>query len=255
MFPSENNQFTVHPSFRSNHNPVNNHNQFDINYPLNPPSAAPLSDPRLAQSPVWQSLQPQGFGPTRPQPRGISGLLPAISEKNLQRIRRGEFINFEILLDTSFQDPEGKLELKNEQGSISIVQKQRGKEIKNISEWLQAWSIFLQTYSYFYPSQIPSLLVYQDFIIRAASQYNFARVKSYDKHFRMRLSINPSASWEVMDEQLFNQILRGSSGPSSYACYACGENSHSYSDCPKKSDKKSDSSSQKIRSPTLTPRE
>ena len=206
---------------------------------------------QVSSSPVWQAMQsvPGNFGNSminQQAPSGGFGIsrgadqlnaritgsaLPSISQRNLAKIRAGEYIELESLTDIMYQSTD-KFEFKNEGGSFALVKKDKGKAIKTLSDWLMSFSIFFEAHINFFPHQTQALMKYQNSIIRFSSQYSFSRVYAYDRNFRSRISLDPTAAWDLIDENLFNQYLRGAPGPSSYSCYSCGSNSHAYKDCP-----------------------
>ena len=184
----------------------------------------------MGSSPVWQAINGNG-GNTRnfatsgqnsnfatlqnPQARNamISGsALPAMSQKNLLKIRNGEYVDLSTLTDIFYQSSD-KLELRQEGESVALVPKDKSKPIKTLPDWLAAWNIFMQAYMFFYPDQAQALVIYQGTIIQWASQYSFSRVVAYDCHFRTRLSLDPTAAWDQVDERLFNFYLRRGTRP------------------------------------------
>ena len=160
------------------------------------------------------------------------------------------YIDFTTLKDIYYDG--NKLELKTDSEGLAFVTKNKGKPIKTIGEWLSAWAIFFKTFVFFFPSQATNLIEYQSLIINWSNQYSFSRIFAYDRSFRIRLPLDPSASWNRVDENLFNQHLRGAPGPNSYACFGCGASSHPYKDCPLISSKSLSSSNSKFNKPNPT---
>ena len=103
--------------------------------------------------------------------------------------------------------------LFNMKVAFTSVPKDKSKPIKTLSDWLAAWNIFMQAYMFFYPDQAQALVIYQGTIIQWASQYSFSRVVAYDCNFRTRLSLDPTAAWDQVDERLFNFYLRRGTRP------------------------------------------
>ena len=168
--------------------------------------------------------------------------LPAIPSAVLEKIRRGEFVNFDLLLPNNVPSETRNtftMSLYNSdisQGPKIVVhngaQSQKNKVI-DLHSWFLAWCLFFQAYIIFRGHLACQLAKYQIFIAQLASNYSFHSWYDYDQAFRLYMANNPHASWDKVNEDIYNVHVRGAPGRS--RCYFCGARDHFSSACPKRS--------------------
>ena len=191
--------------------------------------AAPLRDYSFPQQQYQQTNQDNSALP--PDPARI-----------IQRIQRGEFINFNSLLPQNIHERDraslqltidgDQLSLSRENGEGTKDSTAYKHKVTDIYTWLMAWTLFFQIFIFYRPHMMTQLLKYQTFISNLAYTYNFNAWYSYDQAFRQHVANNPSARWDLCNDFIFNLHVRGSSGRGS--CYSCGSNEHLSSSCPKR---------------------
>ena len=84
--------------------------------------------------------------------------------------------------------------------------------------------------SVYHPQLLPDLIIYQNTITRFANQYIFAAWSSYDRLFRYQIANDPTRSWAVLDDTLYNLYVRGAT--LRIQCYICHTFGHIASQCP-----------------------
>ena len=133
--------------------------------------------------------------------------LPAIPSSILERIRRGEFVNFDLLLPNNVPSETRDtftMSLNNsESGNGPRIVVQNGSrsaknKIMDLYSWFIAWSLFFQAYIIFRGHLACQLAKYQIFIAQLASNYNFTAWYSYDQAFRTYIANNPTSRWDAL---------------------------------------------------------
>ena len=177
-----------------------------------------------------------------PLSSGASHHMPAIPASVLEKIRRGEFVNFDLLLPNNVpSETRDAFTLSLNSSDISqgpkIVVRNGNQSNKNkvidLHSWFLAWCLFFQAYILFRPHLAYQLAKYQIFIAQLASNYNFSAWYAYDQAFRLHIANNPLASWDLCNEDIYNVHIRGASGRA--RCAICSSRDHFASICPKRS--------------------
>jgi len=166
--------------------------------------------------------------------------LPAIPASILEKIRRGEFVNFDSLLPNNVPSESNNLftmSLDQSNSSVGpriLVQNSSNNrnKVTDLYTWVLAWSLFFQACIIFRGHLVAQLLKYQIFIAQLASQYNFQAWYAYDQAFRVFMSNNPHCNWDQCNDDIFNLHIRGAQGRS--RCFSCGGRDHFANACPTK---------------------
>ena len=186
-----------------------------------------------------------------PQPSAGSSIMPAIPKSAIDKIRSGEFVNFDTLLpchgpvahdEYTFQVVGGS------SPSVSLVPRNQNKpRVINFNLWMVSWTNFFRTYVVFWPQRMSELLRYQATICDFANQFTFAAWSGYDRMFRYSMASDPSLSWSRVDDDLYNHYLRDAS--LQVLCYNCHTFGHLASSCPLRVGTGSSEGSQPFRAP------
>ena len=108
--------------------------------------------------------------------------LRAVPSGVINRIRRGEFVNFDTLLPGNIGRPAASTISFNVDGdniqissaSDSQPNRQSRARIVDIFTWALTWTLFFQILKTYNINLVDKLLQYQLFIVNLASQYNFS---------------------------------------------------------------------------------
>ena len=88
-------------------------------------------------------------------------------------------------------------------GEIKIKQKQKERKITNISEWTDAFLIYMAIYIKRYPDHTQGLLKYFSTIRTGAARTAALGWRDYDIQFRLRRAKNSSLWWGSVDAELW----------------------------------------------------
>lgn len=126
--------------------------------------------------------------------------MPALPQAVIDKIRNGEFVNFDLLLPNRSPVLTDEYSFKMVGGStpsVSLIPKNQHKpKVIDFSSWMVAWTNFLRCYILFFPQRIQELIRYQALITDFASQYIFSAWSQYDRMFRYQLTFNQELSWQ-----------------------------------------------------------
>ena len=132
------------------------------------------------------------------------------------KILRGEFIDFTLLLPDSLtqpQVPELQLPLDDlSPGSLSCplsMVRKRKPAIYTFHKWLDAYTTYLLVIVAAYPRRSIELLKYQQIISRAETKFQGLAWVSYDEQFRRRAANDVSLSWDQVDLELWTVLFSG----------------------------------------------
>ena len=169
--------------------------------------------------------------------------LPAVPADVINRIRRGEFVNFDNLLPSNIgksssskititNDGERLCVANNSTDSSSSNSRNFKSKVRDFFSWSLAWTLFFQIMIQFRSHLAGQLLQYQLYITNLANQYTFWAWYKYDQAFRRIVANNDDIGWDSVDEGSFNMHVRGQS--ERVQCYHCGASNHLASSCPSK---------------------
>eukprot|EP00111_Clytia_hemisphaerica_P007722 TCONS_00022438-protein len=183
--------------------------------------------------------------------------LPPVPANVINRIRRGEFVNFDSLLPQNVgRSTNTHISLNIDGDSISLASnndsssttKDNSKykaKVTDFLTWSLAWTFFFQIMVQFNSHLTEQLLQYQLYITNMANQYIFSAWYNYDKAFRQSLANNPhKVNWSSSDGYIFNLYVRDRNLKSK--CFTCGSSNHLSPSCPFATGKGPGSSSGKL---------
>ena len=114
----------------------------------------------------------------------------------------------------SVEDYTIKVNSAGSEPSVSLVPRAQNRpRVIDFYSWLTSWNYYLQAMSFYHPTRVPELIMYQSIIVRFACQYTFASWYTYDKLFRYHMANHPMMSWSQVADDLFNRYLRGTPRP------------------------------------------
>ena len=107
------------------------------------------------------------------------------------------------------------------------------RSVTNISEWLQAFAVYVSLIVKKQPHRVPDLIGYQILILEASNEYRNDCWLGYDRRFRQQAASRSNCKWSDMDSTLWNMVFTGRTGQCGY----CFSLYHASKDCELASDK------------------
>ena len=130
-----------------------------------------------------------------------------------QKIFRHEYIDFARLLpkDKVSREDDHHMELISRGGStyfVLVADCECTGSISNFSKWEQAFRVFSNIYSKFFPDRSSELIQYNHIIYTASQTFVWENVYLYGKEFHMHMANFPERSWAVILQQVWSICLR-----------------------------------------------
>lgn len=124
-----------------------------------------------------------------------------VSETHKSKIKNGEYMDIASLLDSKcLQSSEKSLVLIN--GVISTKEKKH-EAINTIEKWTDAFIIYMSIYLSTHPEKCQELLKYVSTVRLGASRIKGLGWKEYDEQFRLKMAMDPSKPWDIVDQELW----------------------------------------------------
>ena len=134
--------------------------------------------------------------------------LPPVPKKLVSRIQAGEFIDMSELLPdrlSATSPPFAKGDSSEAKGQA----KPSRRQVANVLEWLQCYSIYVAVVTEKKPDKIKDLLGYQALIIQAKMENEGDAWLGYDRRFRQIAASKPELIWAQLDPTLWNLAFSG----------------------------------------------
>ena len=149
--------------------------------------------------------------------------LPAIPKKQLKQIRRGEYVDFNVLVARAGLG----LPL------TPTTKANPGLRVSSLPKWFHAWNQFLLANVVYHPDLVPALLIYQARICQYAEHQDFNSVVCYDAAVCTRIANNPNMHWDDQFPDEFNSFLGGKKHvtPAVPLCFVCNQPGHFAASC------------------------
>ena len=106
--------------------------------------------------------------------------------------------------------------------------------VTNISEWLQAFAVYVSVIAKKQPHCVPDLMGYQILILEASNEYRNDCWLGYDRHFWQQAASWSICKWSDMDSTLWNMAFTGQARTG--RCGYCFSLFHTSKDCELASD-------------------
>ena len=157
-------------------------------------------------------------------------------DRNLEdKILRGEYVDFTLLLPDSLSQPQvPEIQLRVDDSApgfaspVSMVRK-RKQVIDTFQKWLDTYTAYMLVLVASYPRHSLELLKYQQIISGAATKFKGLAFLAYDEQFRCWAAYDLSISWDQVDLELWTVTFSGLAKPH---CLVCSSPYHSQTDCP-----------------------
>ena len=107
--------------------------------------------------------------------------------------------------------------------------KTKRRQVTNITEWVQCYSIYVAVLTSKYPDKIQDLMGYQALIIEACMEYGSEAWLGYDRRFRQMAAASPGTQWAKIDPTLWNMAFTGKA--KRHRCKYCFSLTHQAEEC------------------------
>ena len=133
-----------------------------------------------------------------------------VDEFTIGKIRRSEYIDFGKLIprDQILVAEDSRLELVVKGGQTYYVPVNKTTEITNFNKWEQAFRVFANIYTKYYPHQSSELIEYNHVIHTISMVYPWDNIYLYDKDFRLHIGKHPDHNWSIILQQAWLLRLR-----------------------------------------------
>ena len=84
--------------------------------------------------------------------------------------------------------------------------------ITNISEWLQAFAVYITVIAKKQPHHVPDLMAYQILVQEASNEYHNDCWLGYDRCFWQQAASRSNCKWSDKDSTLWNMAFTGQAG-------------------------------------------
>ena len=121
----------------------------------------------------------------------------------INKIKNGEYIDFGKLIpqDRVVVEKDQRLEMILKNGHAFYVPVSESSNISNFHKWEQAFRVFSNVYTRFYPDRSTKLIKYNHIIHTISQSYTWENVYMYDKDFRLHMSDHPQRNWNIILQQ------------------------------------------------------
>ena len=143
-------------------------------------------------------------------------ILPPVPTSLVEKIKSGAFIEMGDLIPTRL-------------GLDDTARSKLRRTITNISEWLQAFAVYVSIIAKKQPYRVPDLMGYQILILEASNEYRNDYWSGYDRRFQQQAASQPHCKWSDMDSTLWNMAFTGQARTG--RCGYCFSLFHPSKDC------------------------
>ena len=143
---------------------------------------------------------------------GISRVIDLkVSDKIKNQIWSNQYVNLAVLIDHKSDVVDGYKLVTGEGDQLCVTQNKITKRLTSLSQWCDAFLVYLTVYSRKYPNSVPNLTTYMSnvkMLHQKGGDFIF-----YDEEFRFMRQRNPSIGWSI-DSNLWLECrdVRGNSG-------------------------------------------
>lgn len=135
-----------------------------------------------------------------------------VEDKVKAKIWADMYVNFECLLvkqearDVKYTFQAGNGEGEDGPGFVKV--QQASSKISTVTQWLEAFHIYVSIYCQKYPTESPKLMKYASIIMNVASKSTDEAALKYDKSFRQMRHNNPlNMPFDTLVAELYNTAL------------------------------------------------
>ena len=111
----------------------------------------------------------------------------------------------------------------------TVGSKSKQHPITNISEWLQAFAVYVPVMARKQPQRVPHLMGYQILMLEASNKYQSDCWLGYYRNFRQQAASLPNFTWSNMNSTIWNLAFTGQGRAN--GCRHCFSLFHLSKDC------------------------
>ena len=149
------------------------------------------------------------------QPASLPCACAHLPPATVQKIRRGQYVNFAQLLPSRDGHDNGSaasarhVEVRSTEADTFTISTQGSprRQISDLATWLEAFTIFASTCTMVAPDRAPALWAYQDQVLTAGRRYHFHAVLGCDRKFRQLAEQDPTLQWDRRDPDLHTEAF------------------------------------------------
>ena len=139
-----------------------------------------------------------------------------VDEGTRTKIGNGEYIDFAKLMpkDRIGAEDEHRMEMVNK-GGFSYwvpVSDHENVAINSYARWEQAFRVFSNIYTEFFPLRSNELIQYNHIIHTTSQTFSWDNVYRYDREFRVHMSRHQNRNWGVILQQAWSMFLKDKIG-------------------------------------------
>lgn len=124
-----------------------------------------------------------------------------MSESNREKIVTGKYIDLGLLLQNNSEEKDPKISYNN-QGHL-VAKCSSSEKNYTIERWTDVFLIFMVIYGSAHLCKYPDLVNDMHNVRLGAAKFSRGLGwKNYDQQFRLKMSMNPSLSWAIVDNEL-----------------------------------------------------
>ena len=186
--------------------------------------ASPLPDP----SPAWLA-ELLGVAPApATAPLVLASALPPIPGRAVEKISKGQFIDFKELLNDNI----ALVSQLRELGAVasSASSRSRLREVTDPLTWVYCYLSFMAVLSP--DARVRDLVAYAQIIVQLARSHGGSGWLAYDRRFRQQLAAGTPLKWNEINPSLLSATVLGAPPfPSGRSCPLCLSWDHTRTDC------------------------
>lgn len=140
-----------------------------------------------------------------------------IPQHFVKAVQSGEFFELDKLLphnlhQVASEAPSNVSFTLDKNDELKIVRNKMKKRITTISEWTDAFILFMKIFIQKFPARSSELINYLEIIRYAAAYHKNLGWLLYDRKFRAKAANHRALNWGVLDQQLWLRIFTASPG-------------------------------------------
>ena len=115
------------------------------------------------------------------------------------------------MIDSVARADDHRMEIVNKEGMsyfVPVADRECTTSVNNFKRWEQAFRIFSNIYTQFYPDRATELIQCNHIIFTASQSFVWENVYLYDREFRMHMANFPECSWAIILQQAWSICLR-----------------------------------------------